>query len=279
MRKLLYISLFTLLAACQPEPLIVDDVPQAPKKMAVSSVLVTQTALSVIVTNSYGALAGDLEEDNSLINNYLVTDAEVKVSHDNVDYFMEELTPGFYVSNQVFLNDNETYELEVYNPETNETARSAARVKESVRFNDVEVEMETGSLDTLIRVKYSFQDIPGENYYMVNIQKASQRIRSAEDVVSNRVYTHLVNDQDIVDGSLVEDEFIALFRQVSFQDTLLVSFSHISFEYYDYLDRVNNGFLGPSLITEPYNYPTNVENGYGFFNLHYQDNRIRVLEN
>jgi hypothetical protein len=53
----------------------------------------------------------------------------------------------------------------------------------------------------------------------------------------------------------------------------------ISKPYYDFLKvRSDNRFSFVEFAGEPINYPTNVQGGYGFFNLHTPDVRIFVLE-
>ena len=55
--------------------------------------------------------------------------------------------------------------------------------------------------------------------------------------------------------------------------------SNISPEYYKYLSiRNDNRYNLAGFASEPLNYPTNVQGGYGYFNLHVPDVRIFVMK-
>ena len=277
MKRTFYIAIFSIcLNSCIPEPLVVDDVPVAGEKLVVSTVLGSEQVLSLILTRSYGALEVDLKNNSELIENYVVSDAEVWVRYNNEIVKLDQLVPGVYGTNNIDLNTDATYELEVYDPKGNRTVTSQTELKENVRFNDVSVEI-FNSFDTSLQVSYSFNDVPGESYYMVNVQKLSERQLDPERILRNRVYTHLVTDIGFPEGSEITGNFLTYFRYLSYGDTLLLSLSNISSDYYNYLEKVNNGFLGPGLINEPFNFPTNVKNGYGFFNLYFRDSKIRTL--
>lgn len=277
MKRGFYFLLFTIsLIGCIPEPLVVDDVPVAGEKLVVSTVLGSEQVLSLLLTRSYGALEVDLENNSELIENYVVSNAEVWVRYNNEMVQLDQLVPGVYGTNNIDLNTDATYELEIYDPNGNRSVTSQTVLKENVEFIDVSVEI-FNSFDTSLQVSYSFMDVPGESYYMVNVQRLSERQLDTERILRSRVYTHLVTDKGFSDGGEISGNFLTYFRYLSYGDTLLLSLSNISSEYYNYLEKVNNGFLGPGLINEPFNFPTNVNNGYGFFNLYFRDIKIRTL--
>lgn len=279
MRNILYIILVTaILSACQPDPLVVDDVPIADKKMVVSTVVVGDREVSLFLTRSYGALVPDLQRNEDLIEDYVISGAEVKISYDENEVYLDELLPGVYGTDAIDLITGTNYKLEVYDPESNQTVTAKSTMLEKMRFKEVGIEIEPSSIDTVVKVNYAFDDVPGDSYYMINVQKVHFEQSEPEEIISNRVYTYLLNDKEIGDGGELRGDFYAFFRWLSLNDTLILNLSNISRDYHDYLDRVNNGFLGPSLISEPYNFPTNVVNGYGFFNLYHRDKRILFFE-
>lgn len=277
MKNALYLLLFAGIIACQPEPLVVNDVPAADSKMVVSSIAAGDAEVSIFLTRSYSALEENLERNTDLIENYVISGAQAKITSEEGEVVLNELVPGVYGTDALNLISGRSYELEVYDPESNQTARAKTTMLEKMRFNQVSVDVEPSSIDTVVKVNYSFTDAPGESYYMINVQKVHFEQSEPEEIVANRVFTYLIDDQEIADGGELSGEFFAFFRWLSIRDTLIVNLSNISYEYYDYLERVNNGFLGPSLISEPYNYPTNIQNGYGFFNLYYRDNRLFIF--
>ena len=63
-------------------------------------------------------------------------------------------------------------------------------------------------------------------------------------------------------------------------DTIAVALSHISKGYYEYLTTRQRSAtsLFANLLAEPVNYPTNVDRGYGFFNLHLPSVQLFILE-
>ena len=277
MRIIFILVIFNFLMSCQPEPLIVDNVPTADKKMVVSTVVGSDQLLTLFLTRSYGALDGDVNTNSNLLSEFVVPNAEVWVTHDNGESLLENIGQGLYGTDDINLISGKTYQLEIYDAASNQSVNSSTEMKEKSRFDELSIEMDVGGIDTVILVKYKFPDLVGRSYFMVNVQKASEAFVTPESILNNRVFTYLVNDDNSV-NNYIEGEFLALFRNISYRDTMMISLSNISYEYYDYLDRINNGFLGPSLITEPYNYPTNILGGYGFFNLYYKDNRFLVLD-
>ena len=63
-----------------------------------------------------------------------------------------------------------------------------------------------------------------------------------------------------------------VFDGLKHDDSIAVTLSNISKNYYNYLVlRNESGSLYNQLNLEPLNYPTNVVNGYGFFNAHIPD--------
>jgi hypothetical protein len=145
-----------------------------------------------------------------------------------------------------------------------------------VPFASVSTSMYPLGPDSLVRVDYSLQDPIGKNYYMVSVQRFSRK-QQLNDLLNPRVFTHLVTDEAF-DGQHFEEDFKTLFQKYSKGDSIAVVMSNVSADYYAFLKIRNDRFRFSEFASEPMNYPTNVNGGYGFFNLHAQDARVFVLK-
>ena len=66
---------------------------------------------------------------------------------------------------------------------------------------------------------------------------------------------------------------------VTFEDSLMILLSNISEGYYSFLmSRERSGNFLAEATNEPINYPSNVENGLGYFNTHYPSLRFFDLK-
>jgi hypothetical protein len=91
------------------------------------------------------------------------------------------------------------------------------------------------------------------------------------------VFVHLTDDTDF-DGNVYQDSFKTLFRSFSSGDSISVMLSSVNEDYYKFLKLRNDRFRFSEFSSEPFNYPTNVQGGYGFFNLYVPDARVFVVE-
>jgi hypothetical protein len=104
-----------------------------------------------------------------------------------------------------------------------------------------------------------------------------QRFRSRQDltkVLNPRIFIEILND-DTFEGLSHHDSLTVPFRRFSAGDTVAVVLANISEDYYRYLSVSLDSRNSVSfLISEPLNLPTNVQNGYGYFNMHFPDVRV-----
>ncbi len=70
-----------------------------------------------------------------------------------------------------------------------------------------------------------------------------------------------------------EDEF----ELSTTRDSIVVTLTNISRAYFEYIEARNRS--GNSFLSEPISFPSNITNGYGFFNIHFPSARILELEN
>jgi len=278
-RSLKFLAAFVVMAAwgCVPEPLPVDELPKLEQKIVVASQIIPGQGLVVFLTRSLGALdAGDGTDAQALLNQIVINDALVTLQYTGGLDTLASLGNGLYGGLTINWQSSEVYELRVNSPEfgrVNAFARPLARVP----FQTAEARLFVTEFDSLAEVSYSLQDPPGANYYAVAFQEfsANQQLGS---LLNPDVFLHL-NDDRAFDGQRFDDQFRVFFRDFSAGDSVAVFLTNVQKEYYDYLKlRKDNRYTFAELASEPLNYPTNVNGGLGFFNLHLPDVRIFVLD-
>ena len=269
-----------LLIGCVPEELEVKNVPKAESKLVVSTILVPDQTIILALTQSFGALDGGEESNPSeLLSQVLVPDAQVTIQYDGGSIPLYQTFNGFYTSIELLQEVDKEYTLSVFDPASGRSVSAVTKLNEISTFDSVSVRLEATSLDTFPRIKFKFQDNPGEDYYMINVHKIVQRSELYESFIDNQPYTYLIDNADVFDGGMVSGEFLAIHNEdYDPLDTLVVSLSNISIEYYSYLKTRDDERLTIDFLSEPFNLPSNVSNGYGFFNLHVPNPRTFVLD-
>jgi Domain of unknown function (DUF4249) len=266
-----------MLLSCLPEPLPVDDIPKLETKIVVSSQIIPNAGLVVFVSKSIGALdAGDDSDPENLIAQIAISDAVVTLGvNDNLDT-LENLGNGLYGNIILDWQSNIDYTLTVHTTSLG-SVHAVTRLPDFVSFNEVSATIFDNGFDSLAQINYRLTDPIGENYYMINVQ----RFRSSQELsslVNPRIFTKLFDDKEF-DGQQKAETFNVLFQEFSEGDSIAVSMANISKAYYDFLKvRSDNRFSFVEFAGEPINYPTNVQGGYGFFNLHTPDARVFILE-
>jgi hypothetical protein len=151
-------------------------------------------------------------------------------------------------------------------------------VKRKVDFEQVEADLYyNGFNDTLAQITYTLVDTPEKNFYMINVQEV-ERVDAIENLLNPRAFTVLVND-DGFNGQSYTERFRVFPRDYQPGDTIAVSLSNISEEYYNFMElRMDNRFSFVEFVSEPVNYPSNVVGGRGYFNLYVPDVRIFTFE-
>jgi Domain of unknown function (DUF4249) len=272
------ISLATLLLlSCIPEPLPVDDIPKLETKIVVSSQIIPNAGLVVFVSKSIGALdAGDESDPENLVAQIAISDAVVTLQVDENLDTLENLGNGLYGNIILDWQNNVDYTLTI-NTTSLGSVSAVTRLPDFVAFNEVSATIFDNGFDSLAQINYRLTDPIGENYYMINVQ----RFRSSQELtslVNPRIFTKLFDDKAF-DGEEKTETFNVLFQEFSEGDSIAVSMANISKAYYDFLKvRSDNRFSFVEFAGEPINYPTNVQGGYGFFNLHTPDVRVFILE-
>ncbi len=277
--QLKYLFILLFLWSCIPEDLDVDNVPVAENKMVISTAFIPNQNISLLLTRTFSALTQDLANDNEALAGILVSNAEVTVSVRDTAILLTEITSGIYADSTLPIYPEEIYTIYIKENTSGLEVKASTQMKKQVNFSTISARAEYSGFDTIPHVFFSFQDFPNEkNWYMVIAQSFDSEQTLLQQVIDGRASTHLVDDSAVFEGNMIADNFRAFINQ-DFEtgDSIVVALANISEEYYDYLERRNNSFLAVEFISEPYNFPTNTENGYGFFNLFAPDNRLVVL--
>jgi hypothetical protein len=278
------------LPACIPEPVEIQ-VEQAESRLVVASQMLLNEAALIQVSRSFGALefseeAGD-SLDEAFLDQILVDSARVTLTYRDGTDTLFNLGRGFYLSLGTPFYEGETYSLAVYDPATDLQVLAQTEVQPRTQWDSLDYDYFTETLmlfeetytDTLLRLYAAFEDLPDENYYMLNAYRISLGANQNDDLFqfNSNTSTQIYADQ-LYSGSTIRDTIN--YSQFGPGDTVAFAISHISKGYYEYLStrQRSGGSIFANLLQEPVNFPSNVEGGYGFFNLHLPDVVVRVLD-
>src|SRR5690606_10171857 len=258
--------------SCLPDPLEVRNIPALKPEIVVNTQIIPDESLVVFLTKTFGALeASDDSDPFELVDAIAVNDATVILDGPTSSDTLLFLGAGIYGGLTLSLNAGETYTLRVISPSMG-TVRATTTVTPRVEFESLSLKRYfNGYDDTLMQVSYSINDPEDRNFYMINVQRLTLRDDLAERLLNPYVYTRVIDDAEY-NGMVITDTLHATPRDYAPGDTVAVFLSNIQESYYNFIKlRLDNrvGFM--EFVSEPVNYPTNVEGGRGFFNLHLPD--------
>lgn len=267
----------SVFSSCIPDPLEVTNVPALQPKIVIGSQVIPGQGLMVYVTRSIGALeAGWNSELEPLLEQIAIQDAVVVLVSDDRSDTLDHLRYGVYAGASDAIVGGKQYLLVVKSPTWGEVTATATAPPQ-VFFDDVEASLYKTGFDSLASVRYSLNDPAESNWYMVNVQKFSTTTE-IDRYLNPRVFTRLVRDTAF-NGRRFEEEFNVIFQNYSEGDSVLITMSNISEDYFNYLHLRNESrYSLASFASEPLNFPSNVVGGYGYFNLHIPDARAFKLE-
>jgi hypothetical protein len=266
------------LAACLAEPLEVKNIPTLKPQIVVSSQIIANQGLVILLTKSFGALDASEDSDaEELLSQLAINDALVILKSEDQTDTLLFIENGFYGGVTQEFETGQVYELTIESP-TMGKVNASTTVKQQILFDEVNAELSfNGFDDTLVQVTYNFIDPAEKNWYMINVQRFLQET-VLENVLNPQAFTRLMTDE-VFNGERFGESFRAFPRDYKPGDTVAVFLSNISEPYYQFLQlRQDNRFTFIEFISEPINYPSNVEGGLGFFNLYLPDIRLFVLE-
>ncbi len=282
-KTILLLTAFSVLVAlfltsCLPEPLEVDNIPKVKSQIVVSSQIIPNQSVLILLTKTVGALDASNDSDpQDLIEQIAVNDAVVTIASRLGTDTLLFLQNGVYGGVQIPLVVGEAYELHVKSESLGEV-KATTTVQSQIDFESLNVELfYNGFDDTLAQVTYSIKDPDDLNYYMVNVQEVEQE-DAVENLINPRAFTRIFDDANF-NGTEYGEVFRVFPRDYKPGDTVAVSLANISKPYFDFMKlRIDNRFSFVEFLGEPINYPTNVQGGKGFFNLYVPDVQVFVLE-
>ena len=267
-----------VVCSCIPEPLAINGLPEVKPQIVVSTQIIPDQSLVVLLTKTFGALDADGDSDPVvLLNQIAVNDALVTITGPTRTDTLRFLGLGLYGDLIIPFEDGQEYTL-VVKSETLGEVHATTTVKPKISFTDIDARLYfNGFDDTLAEVTYRFADPEGANWYMLNVHRV-EREDIVEDVLNPRAYTRLIDDTKF-DGTTYAEVTRVFPRNYSAGDTIVVSLSNISEDFYTFMEkRIDNRYSFIEYLSEPINYPSNVIGGKGFFNLYIPDIRTFTLE-
>lgn len=267
-----------ILSSCLPDPLEVKNIPTVKPEIVVSSQIIPELGLVVMLTKTIGALDASNDSDpQELLDQIAVRDAVVTLIGPDGEFTLDSIGSGLYGGVEIPFVTGQQYTLMV-NSHTLGEIEATTTVLPQIQFDFVTAELYyNGFNDTLAQISYAIEDPVNENFYMVNVQEV-EREDAIENLINPRAFTVLIDDKQF-DGARFDETFRVFPRDYQPGDTIAVSISNISDEYFDFIKlRLDNRFSFVEFLGEPVNYPSNVIGGRGFFNLYVPDVRIFVLE-
>lgn len=272
-----------LINGCIPNGINIDVKPAEPN-IVVASKIIPQSFMFVTLTKSFSPLEPIATEDtvaSGLLDKYLVSNALVTVSYSGQIDTLNMLVPGIYISTNTLLSNYNTYTLNVTEPSTGLQVSAVTTMPGQVNFDTVYPVVIKNPDDTIISVKYVLKDNPNEeNYYVVNyILKQSSNganldINSFFNRGSNKKLAEfdLLNDASFTNNILTKESTL---KNVHSTDSIAVEIANISKGYYEFLTAFKSTESIVSILTsEPVHFPTNVQNGYGYFNAYYPNSKV-----
>lgn len=265
-----------LLLSCVPDPLEVDDLKLPETKIVVSSLILPDHSVAILLTRSIGALEANEESDpQSLIAEIAIDDADVTITTNDSVYTLKLLQGGVYQGFGIPMVAGRECHLKVVSKSLGEVSATAI-VQAPIYFDTVKAEAYLTEYDeSWAQITYTIKDPPSPNYYLINVQKARGK-NFAENILKPDAYTRPVDDKTFND-----QEFSEMFRAMNKNfyrgDSIEVSLANVSEDYFNYVKlRLENHLELVEVFSEPMYYPTNIRGGRGFFNLHLTD--VRVIE-
>ncbi len=276
-------ALLLTLTSCVPDPIDIEIEPPQSEIVVASQIIPGQTML-VSLTRSFSALSYNEEEGDSLTDDFLtdllVTRARVTVSFAGQTEELFHLGNGVYGSLTTLQIPNEYYTLTVFDSTNNETVTAQTQMLPFVPFDTLFPVIERTNSDTTIFLDYTLSDSPGDNFYVLSVIKRNDDtsgvgidLNSFFGVGLNVVtQTRLISDKEF-GGNTINERF-RLF-EIEPDDSVVVTLSNVSREYFDYLTaQARSQGLVSEITQEPINRPTNVNGGRGFFNAYFPDARV-----
>lgn len=271
------VMITVLISSCMPDPLELDNLKSAKPKIVVSSLILPDRSVAVLLTKSIGALeASEKSDPQTLIAQIAINDAEVTITANDSIYVLKLSQNGVYQGFDIPIVVGRECHLKVVSKSFGEVSATAV-VQAPIYFDTIKAEVYfNGFNDYWAQVTYAIKDPPSSNYYILSVQEA-ERQNIIENILKPDAYTRILEDRTF-NGQEFSEMFRAMHRNFNPGDSIAVSLANVSVDYFNYVKlRMENQLELVEVFGEPIHYPTNIRGGSGFFNLHLTDIREMVL--
>ena len=269
------------LTSCEPNPIDIE-LPAPPAKLVISSQVIPDNYLAVSVSRSFSSLKGDqntVEKDSAFLVGLMVEHALVVVTYDGINDTLIHLGNGVYGSERIIQQPHHSYQLYVKDSASGLSCSSNSIMLPQVTFDTVYPVIERTAAGTSVYMEYEFTDPASSgNFYAVSLhpkpKETTYEVNNLVKFTNKNSNTTLLSDVQ-----MAERKYKGRWKlNVGAQDTIVFSLSNVSEGYYKFLTAYerSNSFFNQA-TGEPINYPSNIVNGYGFFNTHNPDFRVFYL--
>lgn len=274
-KVLKFLTLAVVLYACNPEDVLISVEP-APSKLVVASQILPGDFVGVLVTRSFSALEGNEDTlSTDFLNRILVRNAEVNIESNGQIFPLppSDDIDGLYVTDTAIDLNADSLHLTVVDIEMDLSVRASTPVLEQIAPDTIRFVETVVDEDTTHTLIFSFTDPPTPNWYAVNLFDPI----SFADGLTNNPFSFVGGNNGLFYEDLISDQQfeVPMFSDTVKLDSLIRSdtvaflFSNVSEGYFRFLDsRQRTGGIIASATSEPINHPTNVSDGFGYFNAH-----------
>lgn len=266
-----------MLMSCEPAPLDVDNLKIPETGIVINSMILRDSSVAVLVTQSMRPLqATDESDPRKLVASVAINDATVTLTTNGVEYSLALWRDGIYKAMGIPLIPGAQYDLTVVS-KTFGRVSATTLLEAPVPFESATATPAGSEYNTSwVQVRYSLNDPPAPNHYLVTIQRPKHE-SDIDRLLQPRAYTHTLDDKNF-NGKEFSETFTATTKDLLPGDTVELSLSNVSPDYYDYVVmRMENQLKLAELFSEPVYYPGNIRGGRGFFTLYLSDVKVMVL--
>jgi len=279
----LLLALMLSIVSCRPKSIDIE-LEQLDQKPVIWSQIIPGNIVVFYFSRSFSSLNENQDDTGSedFLNQILVENGSLTITHNGNTEDLLQLSSGIWASDGIStpLITEDFYTITGIDELLEEEISATTQLLPTITMSDLfDIEIIEGDSASMLRIEYHINDVPGNNWYLVNAYSGNlDNFGNPVDTTANsttEVAWQITTDQtyDTFDIS----NTITIFDYQN--DTIIMTLTNITEDYYNYLAlRERGGSIFNQLTAEPINYPSNIENGYGYFNLVIPDFKVVIVE-